>query len=201
MSVPNLYGSFLCPQSSLDNFPLIEWYFEDKRQTSENFIWFAFVSMCVAEPYSPAVWVMMFVMCLSVVAVTVFIFEFFSPVGYNRSLQSAKSKRVTSMPAHQSTHHHCLFHDIITNLSLHQLCKRGGRVDFKRLFAKIIILKRLSFFWCLLIMQKNCSAPTVQFIYFHQSISEAHYWLVLTFSQFLSIYHLFQQFTSSMMVQ
>lgn len=49
--------------------------------------------MCVAEPYSPAVWVMMFVMCLSVVAVTVFIFEFFSPVGYNRSLQSAKSKR------------------------------------------------------------------------------------------------------------
>ncbi|KAL2083988.1 hypothetical protein ACEWY4_019506 [Coilia grayii] len=42
------------------------------------------------EPYSPAVWVMMFVMCLTVVAVTVFIFEFFSPVGYNRSLQSAK---------------------------------------------------------------------------------------------------------------
>ncbi|XP_028819506.1 glutamate receptor ionotropic, NMDA 2D [Denticeps clupeoides] len=42
------------------------------------------------EPYSPAVWVMMFVMCLSVVAVTVFIFEFFSPVGYNRSLQTGK---------------------------------------------------------------------------------------------------------------
>ncbi|XP_062386103.1 glutamate receptor ionotropic, NMDA 2D [Sardina pilchardus] len=42
------------------------------------------------EPYSPAVWVMMFVMCLSVVAVTVFLFEFFSPVGYNRSLQNGK---------------------------------------------------------------------------------------------------------------
>uniref|UniRef100_A0A3B4U3T2 Glutamate receptor n=1 Tax=Seriola dumerili TaxID=41447 RepID=A0A3B4U3T2_SERDU len=42
------------------------------------------------EPYSPAVWVMMFVMCLTVVAVTVFIFEFFSPVGYNRSLQNGK---------------------------------------------------------------------------------------------------------------
>ncbi|KPP70168.1 glutamate receptor ionotropic, NMDA 2D-like, partial [Scleropages formosus] len=42
------------------------------------------------EPYSPAVWVMMFVMCLTVVAVTVFIFEFLSPVGYNRSLQSGK---------------------------------------------------------------------------------------------------------------
>jgi len=45
----------------------------------------------IVEPYSPAVWVMMFVMCLSVVAVTVFIFEFLSPVGYNRSLQSGKS--------------------------------------------------------------------------------------------------------------
>lgn len=44
------------------------------------------------EPYSPAVWVMMFVMCLTVVAVTVFIFEFFSPVGYNRSLQNGKSE-------------------------------------------------------------------------------------------------------------
>ncbi|KAK1895786.1 Glutamate receptor ionotropic NMDA 2D [Dissostichus eleginoides] len=42
------------------------------------------------EPYSPAVWVMMFVMCLTVVAVTVFIFEFFSPVGYNRSLANGK---------------------------------------------------------------------------------------------------------------
>lgn len=53
----------------------------------------ACVLVCVSEPYSPAVWVMMFVMCLSVVAVTVFMFEFFSPVGYNRSLQTAKSKR------------------------------------------------------------------------------------------------------------
>ncbi|MGH0171909.1 UNVERIFIED_CONTAM: hypothetical protein FKN15_075042 [Acipenser sinensis] len=43
-----------------------------------------------SEPYSPAVWVMMFVMCLTVVAVTVFIFEFLSPVGYNRSLASGR---------------------------------------------------------------------------------------------------------------
>ncbi|KAJ8345523.1 hypothetical protein SKAU_G00297160 [Synaphobranchus kaupii] len=42
------------------------------------------------EPYSPAVWVMMFVMCLTVVAITVFVFEYFSPVGYNRSLINAK---------------------------------------------------------------------------------------------------------------
>ncbi|KAJ8251731.1 hypothetical protein GJAV_G00224520 [Gymnothorax javanicus] len=42
------------------------------------------------EPYSPAVWVMMFVMCLTVVAITVFVFEYFSPVGYNRSLVNAK---------------------------------------------------------------------------------------------------------------
>ncbi|XP_071620506.1 glutamate receptor ionotropic, NMDA 2C isoform X2 [Heliangelus exortis] len=42
------------------------------------------------EPYSPAVWVMMFVMCLTVVAITVFVFEYFSPVGYNQNLTSAK---------------------------------------------------------------------------------------------------------------
>lgn len=35
---------------------------------------------------------MMFVMCLTVVAVTVFVFEYFSPVGYNRSLVSAKGE-------------------------------------------------------------------------------------------------------------
>ncbi|XP_068605479.1 glutamate receptor, ionotropic, N-methyl D-aspartate 2Ca [Brachionichthys hirsutus] len=42
------------------------------------------------EPYSPAVWVMMFVMCLTVVAITVFVFEYCSPVGYNRNLVTAK---------------------------------------------------------------------------------------------------------------
>ncbi len=51
------------------------------------------LSLCpLSEPYSPAVWVMMFVMCLSVVAVTVFIFEYLSPMGYNRNLQSGKSE-------------------------------------------------------------------------------------------------------------
>lgn len=48
------------------------------------------------EPYSPAVWVMMFVMCLTVVAVTVFIFEYLSPVGYNRSLATGKRESPSS---------------------------------------------------------------------------------------------------------
>lgn len=34
----------------------------------------------------------MFVMCLTVVAVTVFVFEYFSPVGYNQNLTSGKSE-------------------------------------------------------------------------------------------------------------
>ncbi|ELK12390.1 Glutamate [NMDA] receptor subunit epsilon-3 [Pteropus alecto] len=42
------------------------------------------------EPYSPSVWVMMFVMCLTVVAITVFTFEYFSPVSYNQNLTSGK---------------------------------------------------------------------------------------------------------------
>lgn len=44
------------------------------------------------EPYSPSVWVMMFVMCLTVVAITVFMFEYFSPVSYDQNLTSGKSK-------------------------------------------------------------------------------------------------------------
>uniref|UniRef100_A0A8D0GW46 Glutamate receptor ionotropic, NMDA 2C n=1 Tax=Sphenodon punctatus TaxID=8508 RepID=A0A8D0GW46_SPHPU len=51
------------------------------------------------EPYSPAVWVMMFVMCLTVVAITVFMFEYFSPVGllWNRDL--IKKKPTHSLPS------------------------------------------------------------------------------------------------------
>lgn len=107
------------------------------------------VFVCVAEPYSPAVWVMMFVMCLSVVAVTVFIFEFFSPVGYNRSLQSAKSKRATLAPACQSTHRYCSFHDIITNLSRRQLYVHevGRGADLRRVFAEI--MQSVLFDFCL----------------------------------------------------
>lgn len=35
---------------------------------------------------------MMFVMCLTVVAITVFTFEYFSPVSYNQNLTRGKSK-------------------------------------------------------------------------------------------------------------
>lgn len=35
---------------------------------------------------------MMFVMCLTVVAITVFMFEYFSPVSYNQNLTKGKSK-------------------------------------------------------------------------------------------------------------
>ncbi|KAM4698326.1 glutamate receptor ionotropic, NMDA 2A [Rhinophrynus dorsalis] len=42
------------------------------------------------EPFSASVWVMMFVMLLIVSAVAVFIFEYFSPVGYNRNLARGK---------------------------------------------------------------------------------------------------------------
>lgn len=40
---------------------------------------------------------MMFVMCLTVVAVTVFIFEYLSPVGYNRSLATGKRESPSSV--------------------------------------------------------------------------------------------------------
>ena len=45
---------------------------------------------------------MMFVMCLTVVAVTVFIFEYLSPVGYNRSLATGKRESPSSITLPQS---------------------------------------------------------------------------------------------------
>ncbi|KAL2086445.1 hypothetical protein ACEWY4_017504 [Coilia grayii] len=42
------------------------------------------------EPFSPSVWVMMFVMLLLVTAVAVFMFEFISPLGFNRNLAQGK---------------------------------------------------------------------------------------------------------------
>lgn len=45
-----------------------------------------------AEPFSASVWVMMFVMLLIVSAMAVFIFEYFSPVGYNRNLAQGRGK-------------------------------------------------------------------------------------------------------------
>ncbi|KAG7486762.1 glutamate receptor ionotropic, NMDA 2B-like isoform X1 [Solea senegalensis] len=42
------------------------------------------------EPFSADVWVMMFVMLLMVSAVAVFVFEYFSPVGYNRCLADGR---------------------------------------------------------------------------------------------------------------
>ena len=44
------------------------------------------------EPISADVWVMMFVMLLIVSAVAVFVFEYFSPVGYNRCLADGRGK-------------------------------------------------------------------------------------------------------------
>lgn len=49
------------------------------------------------EPFSADVWVMMFVMLLIVSAVAVFVFEYFSPVGYNRCLADGRGKAITTI--------------------------------------------------------------------------------------------------------
>lgn len=50
------------------------------------------------EPFSADVWVMMFVMLLIISAVAVFVFEYFSPVGYNRCLADGRGKGSRSLP-------------------------------------------------------------------------------------------------------
>lgn len=61
-------------------------------------------ALCVSEPFSADVWVMMFVMLLMVSAVAVFVFEYFSPVGYNRCLADGRGERThTSTNTHTHT--------------------------------------------------------------------------------------------------
>jgi len=50
---------------------------------------FSFSSLA-AEPFSASVWVMMFVMLLLVTAMAVFMFEYISPLGFNRNLAQGK---------------------------------------------------------------------------------------------------------------
>lgn len=64
-----------------------------------------FFSLFRLEPFSADVWVMMFVMLLIISAVAVFVFEYFSPVGYNRCLADGRGKE---MP-HSTCSHHSLF--------------------------------------------------------------------------------------------
>lgn len=53
---------------------------------------FVFCVCVCSEPFSADVWVMMFVMLLLVSAIAVFVFEYFSPVGYNRCLADGRSE-------------------------------------------------------------------------------------------------------------
>lgn len=147
------------------------------------------VCWCIAEPYSPAVWVMMFVMCLSVVAVTVFIFEFFSPVGYNRSLQSAKSKwrsrssvctPINPPPLLISQH----YYQLVTC----QLCKRGG-ADLRRVFVQIIIIKRSAFFLTSQDSKQSLHTHNVAYLIIMKQTRTAWWWLMLTSLQYLSLHH------------
>lgn len=55
-------------------------------------------ALLVPEPFSASVWVMMFVMLLVVSAIAVFVFEYFSPVGYNRNLAQGKGSAFLPPP-------------------------------------------------------------------------------------------------------
>lgn len=58
----------------------------------------------LSEPFSASVWVMMFVMLLIVTAIAVFLFEFISPLGFNRNLAQGKG-RPTHAHKHSQRYH------------------------------------------------------------------------------------------------
>ncbi|KAJ8245997.1 hypothetical protein GJAV_G00262550 [Gymnothorax javanicus] len=51
------------------------------------------------EPFSASVWVMMFVMLLIVTAIAVFLFEFVSPLGFNRNLAQGRASYTANLAA------------------------------------------------------------------------------------------------------
>lgn len=53
---------------------------------------FLLSSFSSSEPFSASVWVMMFVMLLLVTAMAVFMFEYISPLGFNRNLAQGKGE-------------------------------------------------------------------------------------------------------------
>ena len=53
---------------------------------------FLLSSFSPSEPFSASVWVMMFVMLLLVTAMAVFMFEYISPLGFNRNLAQGKGE-------------------------------------------------------------------------------------------------------------
>lgn len=156
----------LCPQFISDwLFSINEVIIWRWHMNSRNFTWYLHVLFVrIAEPYSPAVWVMMFVMCLSVVAVTVFIFEFFSPVGYNRSLQSAKSKKTESLRRANQPTSTAQFITLLPTCHFVNYVKGGG-ADSQRWLLKLckasyflfFLSVCLSFFFKVLICKLNTS--------------------------------------------
>lgn len=53
-----------------------------------------FPILSLSEPFSASVWVMMFVMLLLVTAMAVFMFEYISPLGFNRNLAQGKGEHI-----------------------------------------------------------------------------------------------------------
>lgn len=99
---------------------------------------------------------------------------------------------VTPASARQSTHCHCSFHDIITNLSLRQLCKRGG-ADLRRVFAQI--MQSVPLFLSAHESKQSLHTHKPAYLFLMKQTLTAWWWLILTFLQYLSVHHLFQLFT------
>ena len=76
--------------------PVSEWAWIRKKRcvTYEKLIPVLFLLFLPspAEPFSASVWVMMFVMLLLVTAMAVFMFEYISPLGFNRNLAQGRGE-------------------------------------------------------------------------------------------------------------
>ena len=98
---------------------------------------------------------------------------------------------VTPAPARQSTR--CSFHDIITNLSVRQLCKRGG-ADLRRVFAQIMQSAPVFFLSAHESKQSLHTHHPAYLFLMKLTLTARWCWVILTFLQYLSVHHLFRLF-------
>ena len=80
-----------------------------------------YVQPCVSEPYDTICWVIILVMCIQVLAVAVFLFEWLSPLGF--SLQKAPVSRGTRALSTLNSRKLALRSNFYTNLSHQSYCR------------------------------------------------------------------------------
>lgn len=177
---------FLCPQPNNYSFPCDKWYFTDDRQTSETL---SDICVCLCLLQSPTArrcgWWCLWCACRWWLSPSSSLSSS-APWDTIAACRAPRVRDAVSLSARQSTHRHCSFHNFITNLSLHHLCKQGGGW-----FKEGIYAKHPPFFLTAHESKQSLHTHDVAYLFLMKQMLTVRWWVILTFLQYLSVYHLF----------